>query len=331
MKKIRILILTLFIALSVVACQSVNADTTTTTVATSTTTTWNTTIPDTTVTIDDGSKTYVYDSYQDLVDQIYQDVYDDIYADVYNDIEQMLTEQLYEEIYQTVSDNLAIEFSQEEIGVYVAALQTKIYDITAIVDNAVVGVSTYTGTTGDSLGTGVVYSYNSLTNTYYLITNHHVIDGGDNYRVVFSDDSYVVATLLGSNADIDIAILSFSGASLGYSITPVTLANSDDVLPGTLVIAAGNPQGYDFYGSVTLGIVAGVNRDVDGNGLVDYIQHDAPINAGNSGGPLFNLNGEVIGINVSKLAATDIEGMGFSIPSNQVIDVIQTIAPNTLP
>ncbi|MBU0997115.1 MAG: trypsin-like peptidase domain-containing protein [Firmicutes bacterium] len=327
MKKIRILILSFIIALSVVACQDVNAETTTTY---ATTTTWNTTIPDTTVTIDDGSKTYVYESYQDLLDQIYQDVYNDIYQDVYDDVELMLTEQLYEEIYQAVSDNLVIEFSDEEIGVYIAALQSKIYDIADIVDNTVVGVSTYEGTTGVSMGTGVVYSFNSSTNTYYLITNHHVIDGGDNYRIVFADDSYVVGTLLGFDDEIDIAILSFNGALIGHTITPVTLADSDDVLPGTLVIAAGNPQGYDFFGSVTLGIVAGVNRDVEGDGVVGYIQHDAPINAGNSGGPLFNLNGEVIGINVSKFASTDIEGMGFSIPINLVIQVIQTVAPTSL-
>jgi len=327
MKKFRLIILFIAIAISSFACSSVSALETTTVPAVTTTT------PETTIytgTYTEVGKTYVFSDYDDLVSQIYADIYDEVYQNVYDDISSMLTDQLYEEIYAEVTQNLSDILSSEEIPVYVQNLQNQIYDVTAIIENSVIGVSTYNGTTGVAIGSGVVYSFNASTNTYYIITNQHVVDGGDNFKVVFSDSSFVVATLLGVDNDVDIAILSFSGVGLERTITVSNLGDSSALLPGTVVLAAGNPQGYDFYGSVTMGIVAGINRDVAGDGIVGYIQHDASINSGNSGGPLYNLFGDVIGINVSKFASTDIEGMGFAIPINQVIEVIQSIAPSTL-
>ncbi|MGD9909095.1 MAG: S1C family serine protease [Candidatus Izemoplasmatales bacterium] len=330
MKKVKLIALALILALTMIACQNVSALETTTTTIYNTTTTIdsNTTIYTGT---DAEGNVYYYSDYQDLIDQIYQDVYDDIYQNIYDDISAMVTQDLYDEIYAAVENNLVNVFTEEEVAVYLQALQNEIYSVKDLVDTSVIGVSTYDGTVGVSLGTGVIYYYDQLNDVYYLITNEHVVDGGDNYRVVFADESYVVATLLGTDAEVDIAVLSFSGASLNQTLTTATLGDSSVVQPGTMVIAAGNPQGYSFYGSMTLGIVAGVNRVVDETSSVLYIQHDASINAGNSGGPLFNLQGEVIGINVLKLASTDIEGMGFSIPINTVKEVILTIAPNTLP
>jgi len=322
MKKIRILVLLLFVLFSSFACANVQA--LETTIAT--------TIPVTTLYTDsETDKTYVYSSYDDLVQQIYDDIYDEVYQSVYSDISAMVTAQLYDEIYAQVTTNLNELYSAGEISVYIQNLQNQIYDVADIVKTSVIGVSSYLGTLGQAIGSGVIYNYNASTNTYYVITNNHVVEDGDNYRIVFEDGSYVVATLLGVDADIDIAILSFSANGLSKTITVSALGNSSAVTPGTVVVAAGNPQGYDFYGSVTLGIVAGVDRDADGTGIVGYIQHDAPINGGNSGGPLYTLTGEVIGINVSKLASTEIEGMGFSIPIDLVKTVIQQIAPTTLP
>jgi len=97
------------------------------------------------------------------------------------------------------------------------------------------------------------------------------------------------------------------------------------------VLAVGNPNGYDFENSVTMGIVSGLNRyfDIDGDDVkdmfVNYIQHDAAINAGNSGGPLFNLDGEVIGINTIKIASVAVEGMGFAIPAELIIAICADI------
>jgi serine protease Do len=325
MKKIRVLFLFLLIAISTVACSSVSGLETTTVV---------TTVPETTTytgQVDEGSKIYVYDSYDDLVSQIYQDVYDEIYQSIYDSVSSMLTEQLYEEIYQQVTSNITSILSEEDINVYIQDFQNQIYAVADIVKTSVIGISSYEGTTGLALGSGVVYFYNPTTNTYFFITNNHVVVGGDNFKVVFADSSSVVATLLGVDENIDIAILSFSGAGLEQNITVSQLGSSTNLASGTVVLAAGNPKGYDFYGSLTMGIIAGVNRDVEGDGVVGYIQHDASINSGNSGGPLYTLDGKVIGINVSKYSSTDIEGMGFAIPIDLVKTVIQTIAPATLP
>lgn len=322
MKKIRIFILFIFVLLSSIACSNVQAlDTTTVT-----------TSPVTTLYTDSATdKTYVYSSYDDLVQQIYNDIYDEVYQNVYTDISAMVADQMYEDIYAQVTSDLNAMYSDGEISVYIQNLQNQIYDVSDLVKTSVIGVSSYLGSVGKAIGSGVIYNYNASTNTYYLITNNHVVEDGDNFRIVFSDGSYVVGNLLGVDADIDIAILSFSADGLDQTITVSSLGNSSEVIPGTVVLAAGNPQGYDFYGSITLGIVAGVNRDADGTGIVGYIQHDAPINGGNSGGPLYTLTGEVIGINVSKFASTDIEGMGFSIPIDLVKTVISEIAPTTLP
>jgi serine protease Do len=325
MKKIRLIILFFLIAFSVVACSNVSALDTTTPV---------TTVPETTTytgQVDDGSKTYIYDSYDDLVSQIYQDVYNDIYLNVYDLVSAMLTEQLYDEIYQQVSSNISSILSEDDINVYIQDFQNKIYDVAELVKTSVVGITTYEGTTRLALGSGVVYFFDQITNTYYFITNNHVVVGGDNFKVIFSDSTSVVATLIGVHEDIDIAILSFSGMGLDQNITVSELGSSAGLTTGTVVLAAGNPKGYDFYGSLTMGIVSGTNRDVEGDGVVGYIQHDASINSGNSGGPLYTLDGKVVGINVSKYSSTEIEGMGFAIPIDLVKQVIQALAPFTLP
>jgi serine protease Do len=100
---------------------------------------------------------------------------------------------------------------------------------------------------------------------------------------------------------------------------------------GEIILAVGNPNGYSYFGSITMGIISGLDRyfDIDGDKVkdmfVNYIQHDAAINSGNSGGALFNLKGEVIGINVIKIAATEIEGMGFAIPGDLVARICSDI------
>ena len=118
-------------------------------------------------------------------------------------------------------------------------------------------------------------------------------------------------------SDDDYAVADFGDSSL--------------VNKGDIILSVGHPKGYDFYGTMTMGIVSGLDRyfDIDGDNIndmfVNYIQHDAAINNGNSGGALFDIYGDVIGINVIKLAATDIEGMGFAIPSNLVSAICSDI------
>jgi serine protease Do len=295
------------------------------------TTTPVTTIPDTTITLDTSSTGFSYTDLNDLIDQIYAEVRAEIYDDIYAELSQMISEDLYEEIYAAVLAQFDDLVAGGTIPVVLNQFQDSIDDVVTLADQSVFGVSTYLGTVGQSLGSGVVYRYDQTANLYYLITNQHVVDEGDNFRIVFADESEVEATLLGVDTEADIAILSFSGVGLTQTIAVSPLAQNDATVKGDIVLAVGNPRGYNFFGSVTMGIVSGINRDVDYDPFVMYIQHDASINSGNSGGPLYNLDGEVVGINVSKYVSDDIEGMGFAIPISLVKRIIERIEANNIP
>ncbi len=266
-------------------------------------------------------------NYEDLKAELYQLLYDDLYDSLYEDLSLSniaADELLYEEIYASVRNRFELMLAEDEIGLLFDTVQDQIYAIADLVEESVVGISTYLDLEGQSLGSGVVYKYVSSSDTYYVITNHHVVESGNNFKIVFCDSSKVIGTLIGYDEDVDLAVLSFSGSELERTIRVSPLGNSASEVPGAMVIAAGNPEGYDFYGSISMGVLSGVNRSVDSS-IQRYLQHDASINSGNSGGPLYNLDGEVIGINVSKYASTDIEGMGFAIPIDTVKTVIAII------
>lgn len=272
-----------------------------------------------------GNMVEVWD-YEDLYEQVYQQIYEEIYQNLYDELQlsDIASSEVTDLIYQRVQAHIQDMLSAGDMSIYLDVLQDAIYEVATLTDASVVGVTSYLGSVGQSLGSGVIYRYHEATDTYYLITNHHVIESGDNFTVVFSDESSVEAVLLGSDAEVDIALLSFSGTDLDREITVSVLGDSDHAQVGEFVIAGGNPKGYNFYGSITIGILSGKERKIDQSG-VRYLQHDASINSGNSGGPIYNLSGEVIGINVSKYASTDIEGMGFAIPVNLVKTIIATI------
>jgi serine protease Do len=290
-----------------------------------------TTIPDTTITINTSNTGFSYTDLNDLIDQIYAEVRAEIYDDIYAELSQMISEDLYEEIYAAVLTQFDDLVASGTIPVVLNQFQDSIDAVVALANQSVFGVSTYLGTVGQSLGSGVVYRFDATTNTYFLITNQHVVDEGDNFKIIFSDESEVTATLLGVDTEADIAILSFSGVGLTQTILVSPLAADEATVKGDVVLAVGNPRGYNFYGSVTMGIVSGINRNVDYDPFVMYIQHDASINSGNSGGPLYNLEGEVVGINVSKYVSDDIEGMGFAIPIALVKRIIERVEANTIP
>jgi serine protease Do len=274
-------------------------------------------------------KIYYYNDYQDLIDQVYQDVYDDIYEELYNEIIDDINSQFYEDIYQSVTNKVNEMLENTEFSVYVDEFQQQLFDVIEIADSSVLGVVSYLGTEAKGVGSGVVYRYDEQSENYYLITNHHVVKEGNNFSVAFSDSSEYVANLIGYDTEVDIAILQFKAPDKP-NITLSNLSTSDDLTKGIFVLSSGNPSGLNFYGSVTLGIIGGLERKIDDNEYIDYIQHDSAINPGNSGGPIYNLNGEVIGINVSKLADTSIEGMGFAIPIDLVKRVIERIENGTL-
>lgn len=160
-----------------------------------------------------------------------------------------------------------------------------------------------------SLGSGFVISPDGI-----IITNNHVIQSADEIDVNFSDGQVLKAELVGRDTDTDLAVLKVkSSKPLPY----VDLADSDTAEVGDWVIAIGNPFG--FGGSVSVGIISARNRDLNAGRSDDFIQTDAAINRGNSGGPLFNLGGEVVGVNTAIISPTGGSvGIGFSVPSNLV-------------
>lgn len=180
-------------------------------------------------------------------------------------------------------------------------------------------------------GSGVVYKVDG--DSAYIVTNNHVVDGAEKLQIITAEGETIDAELMGTDMFTDLAVLKVSSEKVK---TAITFADSDQLKVGNLAIAIGSPLGSEFSSSVTQGIVSGTNRlvpfDMNRDGEDDWemtlIQTDAAINPGNSGGALINKNGELIGINSSKLSSTEIEGMGFAIPSNDVKNVITQLEEN---
>ena len=174
---------------------------------------------------------------------------------------------------------------------------------------------------GSSSGSGVIFSEDG-----YVVTNYHVIENGESYTVLLADERSQPARLVGSDPTSDLAVLQVNATDL----TPAEFGNSDDVYVGDGVVAIGDPLGVEFRGTMTNGIVSAINRNVNVNGrTMNLIQTNAALNSGNSGGPLINSCGQVIGINTIKIGAfTDsagVEGLGFAIPSAVVKDIVSQI------
>ena len=174
---------------------------------------------------------------------------------------------------------------------------------------------------GSSSGSGVIFSEDG-----YVVTNYHVIENGESYTVLLADDRSQPARLVGSDPTSDLAVLQVNATDL----TPAEFGDSDDVYVGDDVVAIGDPLGVVFRGTMTNGIVSAINRNVNVNGrTMNLIQTNAALNSGNSGGPLINSCGQVIGINTTKIGTfTDsagVEGLGFAIPSAVVKDIVSQI------
>lgn len=169
-----------------------------------------------------------------------------------------------------------------------------------------------------SQGTGII-----ITDNGYIITNSHVIGNTKSMKVqiVTNDGTKHEANVVGYDTRTDLAVLKIEAKNL----KPAVFGNSDKVEVGQDVIALGNPGGIDFQNSLTKGIISAKDRTVSSSSTVKYLQTDAAINPGNSGGPLCNIYGQVIGINTVKIVSTQYEGMGFSIPSNTVKEIVDDI------
>lgn len=165
-----------------------------------------------------------------------------------------------------------------------------------------------------------------LTSDGYVVTNHHVIEGASNLTVITHDGTEYPAVLVGSNATNDVALLKVEGENF----PAVTIGSSDDLIVGDMVVAIGNPLG-ELTSTQTVGYVSAKDRTINIDGTyIDMLQTDAAINAGNSGGPLFNMKGEVVGITSAKYSGSTfggatIEGIGFAIPIDDVIGMISDL------
>ncbi|MEK3937021.1 trypsin-like peptidase domain-containing protein [Sporosarcina sp. FSL W7-1349] len=172
-------------------------------------------------------------------------------------------------------------------------------------------------------GSGVIYKIDG--DNALIVTNNHVIDGAAKVEVVLDNGKKTDAEIIGKDALSDLAVLKIDAK---YAETVLEFGDSDTLRAGDQVIAIGNPLGLDFSGTVTQGIVSAVNRSIDvktsaGNWEMNVIQTDAAINPGNSGGALLDTDGKVVGINSLKIAENGVEGLGFAIPSNDVIPLLE--------
>lgn len=187
-----------------------------------------------------------------------------------------------------------------------------------------------------SEGSGVIYKKDG--NSAYVVTNNHVVDGASQIEIMLSDGTKVVGELVGADTYSDIAVVKIASDKV---TTVAEFADSDKITVGETAIAIGSPLGTDYANSVTQGIVSSLSRTVtmtndDGETIsTNAIQTDAAINPGNSGGALINIEGQVIGINSSKISSTSdsgsgnsVEGMGFAIPANDVVKIINQLEAN---
>ena len=206
------------------------------------------------------------------------------------------------------------------------------------VSQAVVGItniqkvsdfwSQQTGEQEAGSGSGVIYKVEK--GKAFIVTNYHVIENAERLEVTLAEGVKREAELLGGDMWTDLAVIAVDADGID---TVATFGDSDALKQGEPVLAIGNPLGLDFYGSVTQGVVSGMDRtmpiDFNKDGVADWeqevLQTDAAINPGNSGGALVNIEGDVIGINSMKIAVAKVEGLGFAIPINAAIPIIEEL------
>src|SRR5699024_3188363 len=231
----------------------------------------------------------------------------------------------------------SVESTPSEVRNVEVDISTDLSEIVVNVSPAVVGVvniqeqfnlwqQSESGEQGT--GSGVIYIIEG--DKAYIVTNHHVIQGANQVEISLGTEKTVEATLLGSDLYTDLAVIEMDASHADKSIE---LGNSENVKVGEPASAIGNPLGLNLAGSVTQGIISGTQRaipqDFNNDGRADWqaevIQTDAAINPGNSGGALLNLQGQLIGINSMKIAQSAVEGIGFAIPIDDAIPIINEL------
>lgn len=196
--------------------------------------------------------------------------------------------------------------------------------------DSVVMIRNYNNNKVSSTGSGFIYKTDK--EYAYIMTNHHVIDGGNKWTVILSNDDEIEGTVLGSDEYLDLAVVR---VKKGDNMPVIVMGDTTQSKLGDIVFTIGAPVGYEYRGTVTNGIISGLNRlvevSVKNNNADDFvmevIQTNAAVNPGNSGGPLLNAKGEVIGVISMKLVEDSIEGMGFAIPIDYAmshVDILES-------
>ena len=214
--------------------------------------------------------------------------------------------------FNQISTTLATQKSSFEQQI--SYLKASTQDFSGVIENSIKGVVSVT--TDKSTGTGFI-----ITSNGYIVTNYHVIQGGTKINVYLYDRTLIPAELVGYDDVHDIALLKIAG----NKYVPLDLGDSGSLQVGNKVVAIGNPLGLSF--SVSEGIVSALHR-TGPNGLPLYIQTDVSLNPGNSGGPLIDINGNVIGINNFKVS--NAANLGFALESNAIRDAVNQIVNSTI-
>ena len=191
-----------------------------------------------------------------------------------------------------------------------------------------VGIAVYQDHRMAGSGSGVIYKQDGKH--VYVITNHHVIANSQDIEVVYANGESVKAELVGSDRYGDIAVLKMS---VNFEVSPFKIGDSELLDTGETVLAVGSPLGIEYAGTVTQGIVSApkrsvsvdLNNDRQDDWDMNVIQTDAAINPGNSGGALINSVGELVGITSMKFASESVEGMGFALPINDAVNMVEQI------
>lgn len=195
------------------------------------------------------------------------------------------------------------------------------------VHDSAVMIRTYKESKVSGTGSGFVYKQDDKYT--YIMTNHHVIDGGTKWTVINSRDEEVTGVVLGSDEYLDLAVVRIDKNT---DMPPVSIGDVSSLKLGDNIFTVGSPVGYEYRGTVTNGIVSGLDRLVEvsisgtnEDWVMEVIQTNAAVNPGNSGGPLVNAKGEVIGVISLKLVDSSIEGMGFAIPIDYAMSHADTL------
>lgn len=233
-------------------------------------------------------------------------------------------------LYKVLGTQPATSSGQNGVSVQTVNYDVKsdLTDVIASAKESTVGVAVYQRNRLSGSGSGVVYKLDGKT--VYVITNHHVIDSAQSIEVIFSNGESVKAELVGSDQYGDIAVLKMN---VNFDVKAFKIGDSQLLDAGETVLAVGSPLGIEYAGTVTQGIVSASERtvsvDLNNDGTEDWdmnvIQTDAAINPGNSGGALVNAVGELVGITSMKYSSEEVEGMGFALPINDAVQLVEEI------